>query len=246
MNFSSSCLTARQMLPPSPSQKTLITSASFASSRAGHGTLQARGPFVNKAEQPQYHKQLTIGASTSRVYSARPGQLNQSNLPGPPSESAHRRVKHSCHQTQGQMVKATEVSYCQQSQSPYTRADQAMRRSNEGLYFGSLRNSMTLSSNPQSTSESKNLPMQPHPPTQADMLTIGYACDELEQAVPAYPRWEDTTGDQNGAGTNLLTPIVSQPNSGARTRSPPSCPSEDDPFKDQHKKENMGDMKVKL
>jgi len=78
------------------------------------------------------------------------------------------------------------------------------------------------------------------------MAAISHICDELEQAVAAAPRREDTTGDQSGAGASLLTPIPSQPNSGTRTRSPPSCPSEDDPFKDQHKKENMGDMKVKL
>ena len=234
------------MLPASPSQPSLITSTSFASSRAGHGNLQARGQLANKAELSQYHKQLTAGASTSRVYSARPGQLNQSNLPGPPSESANRRVKHSYRQPQGQMVKATEASPCLKSRSPYVHADQAMRSSNEGLYRTSLRNSMTLSSNPQSTSESKNLPIQPHPPTQTDMAAIGHVCDELEQAFAAAPRREDSTGDQSGAGASLLTPIPSQPNSGTRIRSPPSCPSEDDPFKDQHKKENMGDMKVKL
>ena len=99
MNLSSSCLTARQMLPASPSQANLNASASFVSSRAGHGNLQARGQLASKAEQSQYHKQLSVGASTSRVYSARPGQLSQSNLPGPPSESASRRVKHTYRQT---------------------------------------------------------------------------------------------------------------------------------------------------
>jgi len=78
------------------------------------------------------------------------------------------------------------------------------------------------------------------------MAATGLVYDELEQAVAAAPRREDASVDQSGAGVSLLTPIPSQPNSGTRTRSPPSCPSEDDPFKDQHKKENMGDMKVKL
>ena len=65
--------------------------------------------------------------------------------------------------------------------------------------------------------------------------------EEPDQVAASSSRAEDTERDHGGAPT-----ISKQPDNAASARSRASSPSDDELRRDQHKKENMGDMKVKL